>query len=106
MRVLATGALLGMYAVGTLAIGGVLLSASVTSAQAQRGRGRGRGVGVGTAVGVGVGAAILGGMIAADAANRAAGEEAAVQNCMRRFRSYNPETREYIGRDGQYHPCP
>lgn len=110
-RVLATGSLLAVYALGGIATTGVVMTAGVSPAYAQRGGGRGGGGGrgrgnIGAAVGIGVGAAILGGVIAADAANREASEEAAIENCMRRFKSYNPETREYIGRDGQYHPCP
>ncbi len=50
-RVLAAGALLGVYAVSTLAVSGVFLTTTSTEAQAQRGRGgrggRGRGAGRG-----------------------------------------------------------
>lgn len=112
-RVLAAGALVVIYSLSTLAVTGVVLSASVTPAAAQRGRGRGRGGrgggggrgrgrGIGPAIGIGIGAAIVGGMIAAEAARR----QEAVEYCMRRFRSYNPETGTYIGRDGRPRPCP
>jgi hypothetical protein len=99
-RVLAAGALLCLYTVST----GVVMTTGITSAVAQRGRGRGRGRGwIGPAIGLGVGAAIVGGAIAAEEARR---REGAVEYCMRRFRSYNPETGTYIGRDGFEHPCP
>jgi hypothetical protein len=42
-RIVATGALLGLYALSTFAVSTVMLASSSTSAQAQRG-GRGRGV--------------------------------------------------------------
>jgi hypothetical protein len=45
-------------------------------------------------------------MIAADQARRSRQYDDAVEYCMRRFRSYNPETGYYIGFDGQPHPCP
>lgn len=102
-RVLATGSLLAIYGFGTIATTGVVMTTGISPAFAQRGRGRGgRGIGVGTAIGIGVGAAIVGGAIAADQAARSN----AVEYCMRRFRSYNPETGTYIGFDGQPHPCP
>jgi ABC-type cobalamin transport system permease subunit len=103
-RVLATASLLAIYGFGTIATTGVVLTTGVSTAFAQRGRGRGRGrgIGIGTAIGIGVGAAIVGGAIAADQAARSD----AVEYCMRRFRSYNPETGTYIGFDGQPHPCP
>ena len=40
-----------------------------------------------------------------DAAGYEAGAAAAAA-CMRRFRSYDPVSRTYIGRDRQRHPCP
>jgi hypothetical protein len=30
----------------------------------------------------------------------------AVRSCMQRFRSYDPGTGTYLGRDGNRHPCP
>ena len=42
-RVLAAGALLAIYAVGTITTSGVFLASTTTSAEAQRGRGRGWG---------------------------------------------------------------
>jgi ABC-type cobalamin transport system permease subunit len=102
-RVLTAGSLLALYAFGTVATTGVVMTTGMSPAFARgRGRGRGRGIGVGTAIGIGVGAAIVGGAIAADQARRSD----AVEYCMRRFRSYNPETGTYIGFDGQPHPCP
>jgi hypothetical protein len=29
-----------------------------------------------------------------------------VANCARRFRSYDPNSQTYLGRDGRRHPCP
>jgi hypothetical protein len=29
-----------------------------------------------------------------------------IANCARRFRSYDPVSQTYLGRDGQRHPCP
>lgn len=107
-RVLATGMLLVMYALGMVATTGAMMTAGITPAHAQRGRGRGRGrgwggPGVGAAIGLGVGAAIIGGAIAASEAQR---QSDAVAYCMRRFRSYDPESMTYGGRDGLRHPCP
>lgn len=62
--------------------------------------GRGGGVGAGVAAGVAVG--IIGGMIAAGAAQH----QQAVEYCMRRYRSYDPESGTYLGFDGLRHPCP
>lgn len=46
--ILAVSALLGVYALGTLAVSGVMLTSATTGANAQRGRGdRGRGRGRG-----------------------------------------------------------
>ena len=108
-RVLAAGILLSMYAFGVVATTGAL---GVSSAYAQRGRGRGRGGGrgggrgrgggVGAAVGIGIGAALLGGAIAASAAER----QNAINYCMQRFRSYDPQSGTYLGNDGYRHPCP
>src|SRR5512147_1417127 len=75
-RVLAAGVLLFMYAFGMVATTGAFVAAGVSPAFAQRGRGRGRGGGwgrgdgVGAAVGIGIGAAIIGGAIAASAAEQ------------------------------------
>jgi hypothetical protein len=55
-RVLAAGALLGIYAVSTLAVSGVFLTSTTTEVQARgRGRGRGRGWGRGRGRGWGRG---------------------------------------------------
>ena len=110
-RVLAAGALLFMYAAGMVATTGAFVAAGVSPAFAQRGRGRGwggrgrgGGVGVGTAVGIGVGAAIIGGAIAASAAEQQ--RQQAVSYCMQRYRSYDPNSQTYLGRDGMRYPCP
>ncbi|QWG12576.1 BA14K family protein [Bradyrhizobium sediminis] len=103
-RVLATGVLLSLYAVGVVATTGAM---GVSSAYAQRGRGRGRGRGwgggdVGAGVALGIGAAVIGGAIIAGEAQR----RDAISYCMQRFRSYDPESMTYVGRDGFRHPCP
>jgi BA14K-like protein len=112
-RVLATGALIVMYAVGMVATTGAFVAAGVSPAHAQRGRGRGGwggrgrgrgGVGVGTAVGIGVGAAIIGGAIAASAAEQQ--RQQAVNYCLQRYRSYDPNSQTYLGRDGMRYSCP
>jgi BA14K-like protein len=109
-RVLAAGALLFMYAFGMIATTGAFVAAGVSPAFAQRGRGRGgggrgRGGGWGgAAVGIGVGAAIIGGAIAASAAEQQRRD--AVNYCMQRYRSFDPESMTYLGRDGFRRPCP
>ena len=112
-RVLATGALLFTYVFGTVAATGAFVAAGVSPAHAQRGRGRGGwggrgrgrgGVGVGTAVGIGVGAAIIGGAIAASAAEQQ--RQQAISYCMQRYRSYDPNSMTYLGRDGMRYSCP
>jgi len=112
-RVLATTALLGVYTFSTLAMSGVMLTSGTSAAMAQRGRGRGRGgwgrgrgrgrggsVGAGIAAGLAIG--VIGGAIAADQARR----QDAVEYCMRRFRTYNPNTGTYIASGGIERPCP
>ena len=103
-----------MYAVGMVATTATM---GVSPAYAQRGRGRGYygrgrgyygrgrgyGSGVGAAIGLGVGAAIVGGAIAAGAAQQ---QQNAVNYCMQRFRSYDPRSGTYLGNDGYRHPCP
>lgn len=106
-RTLASSVLIGMYALGLIATTSVAITASTTPAQAWRGRGRGRGRGwgPGPAIGLGVGAAIVGGAIAASAAEQARRQDA-INYCASRFRSFNPETMTYIGKDGRSRPCP
>ncbi len=109
-RVLAAGALLFMYAFGMVATTGAFVAAGVSPAFAQRGRGRGRGdgwgrgSGVGAAVGIGVGAAIIGGAIAASAAEQQ--RQDAINYCLQRYRSYDPNSMTYLGRDGMRRSCP
>ncbi len=50
--------------------------------------------------------AVIGGAIAAQEAERAAAAQNAADYCMRRFRSYDPESGTYVGRDGLRRPCP
>jgi hypothetical protein len=102
-RMLATGALLSMYAFGMVATTGAFMTAGISSAYAQRGRGRGRGGGnLGAAIGIGIGAAVIGGAIAASEAQR----QNAINYCAQRFRSYDPYSGTYLGNDGYRHPCP
>jgi hypothetical protein len=112
-RVLATGTLLVMYAFGMVATTGAFVAAGVSPAHAQRGRGRGwggrgrgwgRGDGVGAAVGIGVGAAIIGGAIAASAAEQQRRD--AINYCMQRYRSFDPQSMTYLAKDGYRRPCP
>jgi hypothetical protein len=65
-----------------------------------RGGGGGRGIGTGIAIGTAIG--VIGGMIAADQAQR----QDAVGYCMQRFQSYDPSSGTYVGFDGLRHPCP
>jgi len=106
-RALASGVLLSMYGLGLVATTGAVMTAGVTPAHAQRGRGRGRGrgwggPGVGAAIGLGIGAAMIGGAIAASEAERSN----RVNYCLQRYRSYDPGSGTYLGRDGLRHPCP
>jgi hypothetical protein len=109
-RVLAAGAMLLMYVFGMVATTGAFVAAGVSPAFAQRGRGRGRGggwgrgSGVGAAVGIGVGAAIIGGAIAASAAEQQ--RQDAINYCLQRYRSYDPNSQTYLGNDGLRRPCP
>jgi hypothetical protein len=112
-HVLAAGALLFMYAFGMIATTGAFVAAGVSPAFAQRGRGgggrggggRGRGGGnVGLGIGIGIGAAVIGGAIAASAAEQQRRD--AVSYCMQRYRSFDPESMTYQGRDGFRRPCP
>ena len=110
-RVLAAGALLFMYAFGMVATTGAFVAAGVSPAFAQRGRGRGgggrgRGGGWGgAAVGIGVGAAIIGGAIAASAAEQQRRD--AINYCMQRYRSYDSRRAPPIwGNDGFRRSCP
>ena len=112
-RVLAAGTLLFMYAFGMIATTGAFVAAGVSPAFAQRGRGgggrggggRGRGGGnVGLGIGLGIGAAVIGGAIAASAAEQQRRD--AVSYCMQRYRSFDPESMTYQGRDGMRYSCP
>lgn len=115
-RVLATGVLLSMYAFGVVATTGAM---GVSSAYAQRGRGRGGGGGgrgrggggrgrgggnIGTGIAIGVGAAVIGGAIAASAAQ--ARQQQAIDYCMQRYRSYDPQSMTYLASDGYRRQCP
>lgn len=100
-RALATGAMLTMYSLSTIGVTSVVLTAGVSPASAQwRGRGRGRGDWVAPAI---IGGAIVGGAIIADQARR---RDDAIAYCMRRYRSFDPESMTFMGNDGLRHPCP
>ena len=71
----------------------------------RRGGRRGGGIGSGGAAAIGIIGAI-GTMMAIDAARQQTEASDAIAYCMRRFRSYNPETGYYLGFDGRYHRCP
>ena len=104
-RVLAAGTLLVMYAFGMVATTGAFVAAGVSPAHAQRGRGRGwGGRGGGWGRGNGVGAAIIGGAIAANAAEQQRRD--AVSYCMQRYRSFDPQSMTYLAKDGYRRPCP
>jgi hypothetical protein len=110
-RVLATGVMLSMYAFGVVATTGAI---GVSPAYAQRGRGRGGGGGgrgrgygggnVGAGIALGIGAAVVGGAIAASAAQ--ARQREAIDYCMQTYRSYDPQSMTYVGRDGYRRQCP
>ena len=56
--------------------------------------------------GAGIAAGILGGlMLGAIIANQAQ-QQRTVDYCIRRFRSYDPYSRTYVGNDGRRHSCP
>ena len=75
-----------------------------------------RGIGVGGAAALGLGLGVLGAIAAQNAARARGGvvveevgppvTEDAIDYCIRRFRSYNPETGLYRGYDGRLRPCP
>ena len=108
-RMLATGALLSMYALGTLGVTSVVMTTGMSTAVAQRGRGRGGGRGrgnVGAAIGAGVAIGVIGGIIAADQARRQGAYDDAVEYCMQRYRSYDPVSQTFMGLDGRRRSCP
>jgi hypothetical protein len=78
-----------------------------------RGRGRGRGGGrggggggnVGLGIGLGVGALIVGGAIAAKAAEQQRQRDA-IDYCMQRYPSYDPQSMTYLSSDGYRRQCP
>lgn len=74
----------------------------------RRGGGRGgyRGGGGGDD-GAGVAAGVLGGLLlGAIIANEAQRGQGGVEYCMRRYRSYDPQSMTYLGNDGRRHSCP
>ena len=102
----------------------LLLGSLITQVQGRRGRGAGRrgaqrggarrggrgggrrgGIGAGGAAALGIIGAV-GTMMAIDAARQHEEGGDAVEYCMRRFNSYDPETGYYLGFDGRHHRCP
>jgi BA14K-like protein len=85
-------------------------SSDVTNVQYRRWHGRGHyhgGGGGGAAAGLGIGlaaGAILGGAIAASAAQNQANQNAAY--CAQRYRSYDPRSGTFLSTDGNRYPCP
>ena len=53
---------------------------------------------------IGVGAAVIGGAIAASAAQ--ARQQEAINYCMQRYRSYDPQSMTYLASDGYRRHCP
>lgn len=68
--------------------------------------GGGGGGGGNAAAAAGIAGGIIAGIIAAEEARAAADQEAAIAQCARRYRSYDPQTQTYIGRGGQVYNCP
>jgi hypothetical protein len=71
-----------------------------------RGGGGRRGGGGGGNVGAAAAGAAIGLAIGAIIASEAARQQNAVEYCMRRYRSYNPQTGIWIDRHGRAHRCP
>ena len=70
-------------------------------------RGGGGGGGGGGNAGAAAAAGVIGGLIlGAIIASEAQRQQQGVEYCMRRYRSYNPETGIWIDRRGQPHQCP
>lgn len=89
-------------------------NAAPTTIEDVRWRGRGWGWGVGAGI---VGGAIVGGALAAPYYDygpyypapgyyEGPGPGDAVAHCIRRYRSYDPRSRTFLGKDGYRHPCP
>jgi hypothetical protein len=53
-----------------------------------------------------IGGIIIGGIIVSEAARQGYYYDDAIAYCLRRFRSYDPYSRTYLGYDGYRHPCP
>ena len=73
-----------------------------------RGGGGGGGGGGGNAAGAvaaGVAAGLLLGVIANEAARQEEQRHDSVEYCARRYRSYDPESGTFMGKDGVRHPC-
>ena len=78
----------------------------IIQVQRRGGRRGGGGGGGGGDVGAAVAVGAIGLAIGAIMASEAARQEQGVEYCMRRYRSYNPETGIWIDRRGQPHQCP
>lgn len=65
-----------------------------------------RGGGGGGSDGGAVAAGILGGLLLGAIIADQSRQQNAVEYCMRRYRSYDPYSRTFVGRDGRRHSCP
>src|SRR5664279_575381 len=76
----------------------------------RRNRGGGGGGGGGGdaagAAAAGVAAGLLLGVIANEAARQEEQQQQSVDYCAQRYRSYDPASGTFMGRDGMRHPCP
>jgi len=77
-------------------------SSLLVQVQHRRWHGHRGGHGDGGAVAAGVLGGLLFGAIIASEAQRSRG----VEYCIRRYRSYDPDSMTYLGRDGRRHRCP
>ena len=60
----------------------------------------------GGGVGAGIAAGVIGGVILGTIVETEAQRQQGVDYCMRRYRSYDPGSMTYLGRDGLRHSCP
>ena len=77
--------------------------------QYRRGGGRGGyrgGGGHGGGNGAGIAAGVIGGLLLGAIIANEAQRSRGANYCARRFRSYDPESGTYLGRDGLRHSCP
>jgi hypothetical protein len=123
-RMLATGALLTVYAIGSVSVTSLVMTTFSSEAVAQRGKGKGKGGGGGGgaakrggggggggrgrgrgnagAAAVGTAIGVIGGIIATQAARH----QADVEYCYRRWGRYFDEETMTVYRHGRRFPCP